>query len=71
MINQTEALVAIDVNTGKLSARPIASRTPLPRRIPRRLKKSSADSLRDLGGIIVTDFIDMDERKTPEGNADA
>ena len=61
VINQTEALVAIDVNTGKYtgsqSLEDTVFRTNLEaiREIVRQLR------LRDLGGIIVIDFIDMTE----------
>jgi Rne/Rng family ribonuclease len=64
VINQTEALVSIDVNTGKFVGRgnsleETITRTNLEavREIAHQLR------LRDLGGIIVVDFIDMDERK--------
>jgi ribonuclease G len=63
VIQQTEALVSIDVNTGKFvgSSRPEETvlRTNLEAadEIARQLR------LRDLGGIIVVDFIDME---TPE-----
>lgn len=61
VINQTEALVAIDVNTGRYvghtSLEETALRTNLEaaREIVRQLR------LRDLGGIIVVDFIDLEE----------
>jgi len=61
VINTTEALVAIDVNSGKdTSARNIEStalKTNLEaaREIARQLR------LRDLGGLVVIDFIDMDD----------
>jgi ribonuclease G len=64
VINQTEALVAIDINTGKYvgkSARLedtiVKTNTDAIKEIVRQVR------LRDLGGIIVVDFIDMDERK--------
>ncbi len=64
VINQTEALVAIDVNTGKFVGRTnrfedTITRTNIEaaREIARQIR------LRDLGGIIVLDFIDMEERK--------
>jgi Rne/Rng family ribonuclease len=64
VINQTEALVSIDVNTGKFvgkghSLEETITRTNLEavKEIVRQIR------LRDLGGIIVVDFIDMDERK--------
>ena len=64
VINQTEALVAIDVNTGKFvgntsSLEDTITKTNLDavREVVRQIR------LRDLGGIIVIDFIDMDEKK--------
>jgi ribonuclease G len=64
VINQTEALVAIDVNTGKFVGKSdrledTITKTNLEaaKEIVRQIR------LRDLGGIIVVDFIDMDERK--------
>ena len=64
VINQTEALVAIDVNTGKYVGKTnrledtiVKTNTEAIREIVRQIR------LRDLGGIIVIDFIDMDERK--------
>jgi ribonuclease G len=64
VINQTEALVAIDVNTGKFvgntsSLEDTITKTNLNavREVVRQIR------LRDLGGIIVIDFIDMDEKK--------
>src|SRR5947208_1899400 len=66
VINQTEALVAIDVNTGryvgkKWSGRPedtiIKTNLEAVKEIVRQIR------LRDLGGIIVLDFIDMEEKK--------
>ncbi len=60
IVNQTEALVAIDVNTGKFVGRSSLEDTAYRinleavREIVRQLR------LRDLGGIIVIDFIDMD-----------
>jgi ribonuclease G len=64
VINQTEALVAIDINTGKFVGKSnrledtiVKTNTDAIREIVRQIR------LRDLGGIIVVDFIDMDERK--------
>jgi ribonuclease G len=59
VVNQTEALVAIDVNTGKfvgstsLEETAFAINLEAVREIVRQLR------LRDIGGIIVIDFIDM------------
>ncbi len=64
VINQTEALVAIDINTGKYVGKTA--------RLEDTIVKTNIDAikeivrqvrLRDLGGIIVIDFIDMDERR--------
>jgi len=64
VINQTEALVAIDINTGKYVGKSnrledtiVKINTDAIKEIVRQIR------LRDLGGIIVVDFIDMDERK--------
>jgi ribonuclease G len=65
VINQTEALVAIDVNTGKFVGRgsgrleDTITRTNLEavEEIVRQIR------LRDLGGIIVLDLIDMEDRR--------
>ena len=63
VINQTEALVAIDVNSGKatreFSIEETAHNTNLEAsdEIARQLK------LRDLAGLIVVDFIDMEEKR--------
>jgi ribonuclease G len=61
VVNQTEALVAIDINTGKYVGSKSLEETVYTlnleavREIVRQLR------LRDLGGIIVIDFIDMEE----------
>jgi ribonuclease G len=65
VINHTEALVAIDVNTGKFVGKGstrledtiVKTNTEACKEIVRQIR------LRDLGGIIVVDFIDMEERK--------
>ncbi len=64
VINQTEALVAIDINTGKFVGRSnrledtiVKTNIEAVKEIVRQIR------LRDLGGIIVVDFIDMEERK--------
>jgi ribonuclease G len=64
VINQTEALVAIDVNTGKFVGKSnrledtiVKTNLEAAKEIVRQIR------LRDLGGIIVLDFIDMEERK--------
>ncbi|MBT5374926.1 MAG: Rne/Rng family ribonuclease, partial [Rhodospirillaceae bacterium] len=63
VLNQTEALVAIDVNSGRStrerSIEETATKTNLEAsdEIGRQLR------LRDLAGLVVIDFIDMDERR--------
>jgi len=63
VIDQTEALVAIDVNSGRFREHSDAETTALKinqeaaREIARQLR------LRDLGGVIVIDFIDMRDPK--------
>jgi len=60
VLDHTEALVAIDVNTGRFVGKKSQEETILEtnllaaREIPRQLR------LRDIGGIIVIDFIDME-----------
>ncbi|MBA2744487.1 MAG: Rne/Rng family ribonuclease, partial [Chthoniobacterales bacterium] len=65
VINQTEALVAIDVNTGKFVGRGGS-------RLEDTITKTNLEAveeivrqirLRDLGGIIVLDLIDMEDRR--------
>ncbi|MBI3940026.1 MAG: Rne/Rng family ribonuclease [Acidobacteria bacterium] len=64
VINQTEALVAIDVNTGKFVGRGDSLEETITRTNLDAVKEVVRQiRLRDLGGIIVIDFIDMDERR--------
>lgn len=63
VIDQTEALVAIDVNSGKATKEKtveemaVATNVEAAKEIARQLK------LRDLGGLVVIDYIDMFELK--------
>ena len=63
VIEQTESLVAIDVNTGKFMGKHNLEETvyrtncEAAREIARQLR------LRDIGGIIIADFIDMEEEE--------
>jgi ribonuclease G len=64
VIDQAEALVAIDVNTGKYVGKSnkledtiVKTNIEAAKEIARQVR------LRDLGGIIVCDFIDMEDRK--------
>jgi ribonuclease G len=64
VINQTEALVSIDINTGKFVGRGNSLEETITRTNIEAVKEIVRQiRLRDLGGIIVIDFIDMDERK--------
>jgi ribonuclease G len=61
VINQTEALVAIDVNTGKYVGRRRLEETVLRTNLEAVSEVVRQIRLRDLAGIIVVDFIDMQE----------
>ena len=58
-IDQTEALIAIDVNTGKFTGRKQLEDTVLQTNIEAAEEIARQVRLRDMGGIIVVDFIDM------------
>jgi ribonuclease G len=64
VINQTEALVAIDVNTGRFVGKNQLEDTLLKANLDAVREIVRQIRLRDLGGIIVVDFIDMEERKS-------
>lgn len=63
VINQTEALVAIDVNTGKFVGKRNLEDTVLKANLEAGTEIVRQLRLRDLGGIIVVDFIDMESRR--------
>ncbi len=63
VINQTEALVAIDVNTGKFVGKRNLEDTVLKTNLEAVTEIVRQLRLRDLGGIIVADFIDMENRR--------
>lgn len=58
-IDQTEALVAIDVNTGKFTGKKNLEETVLQTNLEAADEIARQVRLRDIGGIIVCDFIDM------------
>lgn len=60
VINQTEALVSVDVNTGKYTGRRSLEETILKINLEAMKEIVRQLRLRDLGGIIVIDFIDME-----------
>jgi len=66
VINQTEALVAIDVNTGRFVGKQGLEDTILKTNLEAVKEIVRQIRLRDLGGIIVVDFIDMEERRNRE-----
>ncbi len=66
-IDQTEALVAIDVNTGRFTGKKSQEETILKTNLEAAEEIARQLRLRDLGGIIVLDFIDMED----EGNRKA
>ena len=61
VINQLEALVAIDVNTGKFTGGRRLEETALKVNLEAAREVARQLRLRDLGGIVVVDFIDMEE----------
>ncbi|ODA68833.1 Ribonuclease E [Methyloligella halotolerans] len=63
VINQTEALVAIDVNSGKATREHNIEDTALQTNLEAAEEIARQLRLRDLAGLIVIDFIDMDERR--------
>ncbi|MBS56244.1 MAG: ribonuclease E/G [Rickettsiales bacterium] len=61
VINTTEALVAIDVNSGKNTSERNIENTALKTNLEAASEIARQLRLRDLGGLIVIDFIDMDD----------
>jgi ribonuclease G len=62
IIQPTEALVSIDVNTGRYTGKRDPEKTILRTNIEAAREIARQLRLRDLGGIIVADFIDMETR---------
>jgi len=62
VIQPTEALVSIDVNTGRYTGRKDPEKTILRTNLEAAREIARQLRLRDLGGIIVCDFIDMETR---------
>ena len=63
VIGVTEALVAIDVNSGRATKEGSIEQTALKTNLEAAEEVARQLRLRDLAGLIVIDFIDMDERK--------
>ena len=61
VINTTEALVAVDVNSGKNTSERNIENTALKTNLEASVEIARQLRLRDLGGLIVIDFIDMDD----------
>ncbi|HEX9692271.1 MAG TPA: Rne/Rng family ribonuclease [Gemmatimonadales bacterium] len=66
IIQPTEALVAIDVNTGRYTGKKDVEKTILRTNLEAAREIARQVRLRDLGGIVVADFIDMES----QGNRD-
>jgi len=62
IIEPTEALVSIDVNTGRYTGKKDPEKTILKTNMEAAREVARQLRLRDVGGIIVVDFIDMDEQ---------
>ena len=62
IIQPTEALVSIDVNTGRYTGKKDPEKTILRTNVEAAREIARQIRLRDIGGIIVCDFIDMETR---------
>src|SRR5262249_15835379 len=67
VIDQTEALVAIDVNSGNFRVEDDAEKTAYEMNLRAAREIARQLRLRDLGGVIVNDFIDMREERHRRG----
>jgi ribonuclease E len=67
VVDQTEALVAIDVNSGSFRADDSAEETAYQMNLLAAKEISRQLRLRDLGGVIVNDFIDMRKERHRRG----
>ena len=63
VINPTEALVSIDVNSGKSTKEFSVEKTALATNLEAAAEVARQARLRDLAGLLVIDFIDMDENR--------
>ncbi len=63
IINQTEALVAIDVNSGRSTREHSVEDTALQTNLEAAEEVARQLRLRDLAGLVVIDFIDMEEKR--------
>ena len=63
VINPTEALVSVDVNSGKATKERHIEETALKTNLESADEVARQLRLRDLGGLVVIDFIDMEDRR--------
>ena len=63
IINQTEALVSIDVNSGRSTREHSIEETALQTNLEAAEEVARQLRLRDLAGLVVIDFIDMEEKR--------
>ena len=66
VIEQTEALVAIDINTGRNVGRGDFEKTVFKTNMEAAMEIPRQLRLRDIGGIVIIDFIDMKSRKNQQ-----
>jgi ribonuclease G len=66
IIEPTEALVSVDVNTGRYTGRKDPEKTILRTNLDAAREVARQLRLRDIGGIIVVDFIDMDTKSNQD-----
>ena len=66
IVEPTEALVSIDVNTGRYTGKKDPEKTILKTNIDAAREIARQLRLRDVGGIIVCDFIDMETKQNRE-----
>ena len=65
-IDQTEALTAIDVNTGKFIGKESIEKTVLKVNSEATIEIARQIRARDIGGIVIIDYIDMDTKEDEE-----
>ena len=66
IIEPTEALVSVDVNTGRYTGKKDPEKTILRTNLDAAREVARQLRLRDIGGIIVCDFIDMETRSSQD-----
>ena len=65
-IDQTEALVAIDVNSGKFTGKSTLEETVYKVNYEATIEITKQLRLRDIGGIIIIDYIDMQKEENKD-----